>query len=224
MKNKLHRATLGVRDFVLHFLAPPFCSSCKSFLHARDIFCQECKNSIRPVVSRTLSITKTRSIKVLAISDYKEPLKSLILAKGRFDIVASHQLGTLIWQMTHLKNSSFDYIVPIPLHWKRFAKRGYNQADEMAKVIAQKSGKPVTHLLSRSRHTKYQSSLDQDKRAENVEDVFALTVDDDTQYHGSHILLVDDLITTGVTLRAAARELLKLKPASITAVVACRVV
>ena len=224
MRDKLYRATLNMRDFVLQVLAPPLCVCCKMFLDVRDTFCKGCANLIHPIVSRKLLITKTRVITVLAISDYKEPLKSLILAKGRFDIVASHQLGALIWQTTHLKNMPFDYIVPIPLHWTRYARRGYNQADEMAKVLAQKSGKPIVHVLSRARRTVYQSELTQDKRVENVKDVFACSPINTTQYRDAHILLVDDLMTTGATLRAAARELLRLRPASITAVVACRVV
>ena len=114
--------------------------------------------------------------------------------------------------------------VPIPLHWTRFAWRGYNQADEIAQVLAQKRGKPVVHLLQRIQRTRYQAELESPQRKENVKKAFTLRVADKNLYQDKHIILVDDLMTTGATLQAAAKELFKLKPASITAVVVCRVI
>jgi len=137
--------------------------------------------------------------------------------------VSSRQLGQLVWDMTYVKNSHFDFIVPIPLHWTRFARRGFNQSYEMAKVIGKKSGKPVVKLIRRIRITKYQASLSQSMRAENVKKAFILKGKQLNLYQGKHLLLVDDLLTTGSTVMAVARELYKLKPASITVVVACRV-
>ncbi len=179
---------------------------------------------IKPIVSTMLPITKRYKIKVLAISGYQEPLKSLILAKGWSNIVASYQLGELIWDQTYVKNMPIDYLVPVPLHWTRFARRGYNQAQEIAQILAQKSGKKVAHLLKRTQRTVQQSKLEQEKRQKNVKGAFALSVNNKKDFYKKHIVLVDDLMTTGATLQAASRELLKLKPASLIAVVACRVV
>jgi ComF family protein len=162
-------------------------------------------------------------MKVLAISDYQYPLKKLILAKQYGKRVASKQLGELIWYMTYVRHASFEVIVPIPLHWTRYAWRGYNQAIEMGNVIAQESGKPLSELLYRSRRTVFQSTLHKQERQENTRNIFALTKFDRSLYRNKHILLVDDLLTTGATMREAARTLLTLNPASITGVVACRV-
>jgi ComF family protein len=179
---------------------------------------------IKPIVSTTLHINTTQSIKVFTITAYENPLKKLILAKSWSNIAASNQLGHLIWQLTNVRYAPCDFFVPVPLHWTRFAWRGYNQADEIANVLSKKSGNPVTHLLRRIKRTQFQAGLISVLRQENVKKAFALNTNDINQYHGKHIILVDDLMTTGATLRAAAQELFKLKPASITAVVACRVV
>ncbi len=207
-----------------HVIAPPFCAHCKDFLSTRTIFCTECWQKIDPIVSVQIPITKTQSMTVIAVSDYQEPLKSLILAKSWGDIVACNQLGQLIWQMTYFKHMPCDYLIPIPLHWMRFAKRGYNQAEEIAKVLAEQKNVPVATILKRVKNTPFQSSLAHHKRMGNVKEAFALKNGDHAKYHNKHLVLVDDLMTTGSTLAYSAKLLLPFKPASITAVVVCRVV
>jgi competence protein ComFC len=160
----------------------------------------------------------------MAIMKYRDPLKHLLLSKARSDIVTAYDIGHLMWEYTNIRHIAFDYIVPIPLHWTRYAWRGFNQAEEMGKILAHKGDKPLVHLIKRKRSTPFQSSLAPLKRAENVKDVFAINTHNQALYHGKHLLLVDDLMTTGSTLKEAGKVLLKLKPRSITAVVACRVI
>lgn len=213
-----------LKDSLFNIIAPPYCVSCKKFLQERDPLCYECLRSIQPIVSILVPITSTKSMKVLAVSDYQLPLKKLIWAKRYGKRVASKQLGELIWQMTYVQKATFDVIVPVPLHWTRYAWRGYNQAEEIGNVIAQKSGKPLEHLLWRTQRTAFQSTLKKSQRAQNIHHIFALNKIDREYYRDKHILLVDDLLTTGATMREAARVLLTLRPASITGIVGCRVV
>ncbi len=191
----------------INIIAPPFCAYCKIFLNERNVFCVTCAQKIQPIVSINLQITKNHAMKVFAIAGYSDPLKKLILAKGWSDISASNQLGQLTWDMTNIRHVNFDYIVPIPLHWTRFAKRGYNQAAEIANVIAQQSGKPVLDILKRIKRTKFQSSLVYIKRADNVKDAFMVRDIQKTTYKHKHFLFVDALMTTGATLKAAEKEL-----------------
>lgn len=213
-----------VFHWLFMIIAPPYCMQCKKFLAQRDVFCAECLRLIKPIVSHELKVTNTLTVKVFAIGPYAEPLKSLILAKSRSNSLASRQLGHLMWQMTYIKNVPFDGIVPIPLHWMRYAKRGYNQAQEIAQVLARESNKPMIHALKRVRYAPFQSSVTADKRVDNVKNVFEVrgyqAMQD--QLKGKHLLLVDDLLTSGATIRAAVKELNKLKPASITVIVAAR--
>lgn len=203
---------------------PSICAYCKRFLSTSDIFCVDCKSKIFKVVSRQINITSTVSMTVFAISDYKDPLRKLILAKSWSDSLASYYLGQLLWEMTPIQNLDYDVIVPIPLHWTRYAWRGFNQAHEIAKVISKKKKVPTLYLIKRTKKTVYQSAIPSSSRIENVKNAFVLDAAKAARYEGAHILLVDDLLTTGSTLRAAAKALLALKPRKITAVVVCRVI
>lgn len=212
----------AVARIICNLAVPPFCAACKLFLHEESIFCDTCRNTIKPVVSRVLPITPSHEMKVLAVGLYGGPLTSLIVAKSWSNRTAAVQLGELVWDMTYVQHIPYDVIVSIPLHWTRFSWRGYNQAAEIAQVIGSKSKKPVKNLLRRVRRTPYQTTIDYDKRHENVKDVFELSMSNAGAYEGKHILLVDDVMTSGATLQMAAKKLLKLKPASITAVVVAR--
>jgi len=208
----------------INLLSPPCCSYCKEFLQERVVFCMRCMAKLQPVVSMMMPITTTKSIKVFAAFAYKEPIKTLIMAKSWSDSVASVHLGQLMWERTDVRSVSFDYLVPVPLHWTRFAKRGFNQAQEIAQVIAQKSGTCVAPILKRQKRTPFQAGLKAVERISNVNDAFMLKNIDVSLYKDKHLVIVDDLLTTGSTIRACAKVLFQLKPASITVVVACRVV
>ncbi len=209
-------------SYLKKIIAPPFCAYCKRFLEVDAVLCEPCVEKISPVVSHEIEVTKTKRMRVLAVGRYEDPLRALILAKSSSQQIASVQLGKLIWHMSNLSNIPFDYIVPIPLHWTRYAWRGYNQAQEIARVIARESNKPMLNLLKRKKRTPYLTYYAADARSEKMKEVFI--VRNNADMRGKHLLLVDDVMTTGATLKEAARELWKCKPASITAVVVARVV
>jgi len=204
-------------------IAIPFCAYCHILLSNDAVLCVACAARITPIVSTTIALTPSKSMKVIAISDYKDPVRSLILAKSSANIAAACQLGQLIWEYTPIKHMPCDVIVPVPLHWTRYAWRGYNQAEEMARVVARNLQKPVVSLVRRTHKTEFQSKIPFASRHDNVRDVFQLSVGTPNLYCGKHIIIVDDLMTSGATIRMVARELSKMQPASPTAVVACRV-
>ena len=212
----------NIKHYVVDLFAPAFCRSCKAFLEKRVPLCNECLSRILPLISTIISVTPSCTVRVVALGFYDEPLSSLIMGKSWSDHTASRQLAQLVWSQTTLKQFTFDYLVPVPLHWQRYAKRGYNQAYEMAHVFSTQSGKPIADLVKRVKATPFQSSLPITMRTENVTDAFVLACKDKERYRDAHFMIVDDLMTTGATIRAVARELKKLHPASITAVVACR--
>ena len=102
-------------------------------------------------------------------------------------------------------------LIPIPLHPKRLRERGFNQSLEIAKVLSEYTGIPLAEVLIRKKSTWSQAELPHEMRQENVEEAFALK--DLSTYSGSiksnYLLLIDDVTTTGSTLRAAASAFAK---------------
>lgn len=112
-----------------------------------------------------------------------------------------------------------EVVVPVPLHWWRRLRRGYNQAELLARAIAKLHQLELCHALTRHRGTHQQTSLKSiSARARNVRGVFSPT----RHIHsivGKRVLLIDDVLTTQATLRAAARILHSAKPARIDVLV-----
>lgn len=97
-----------------------------------------------------------------------------------------------------------DALLPVPLHWLRHGVRGFNQAAEICRPLQTASGLPVVRNVSRRRHTPYQSGLGARERRRNLAGAFDVQGD----IRADHVLLVDDVITTGETCAQLARELL----------------
>jgi len=100
--------------------------------------------------------------------------------------------------------ADIDALAPVPLHWRRQALRGFNQAEELCKALCRSNGLPILSNLSRVRSTPYQSGLHALERRRNLHGAFAVRGGIDCR----HVLIVDDVITTGETCARLARVLL----------------
>lgn len=120
----------------------------------------------------------------------------------------SEPLGMLLsWKLASLSwISSVDAVVPVPLSHRRQVLRGYNQAALLAQVVARELSRPVLEILERVRETESQTGMDREKRWENLRGAFRCQ----KEWKGggnSHLLLVDDVLTTGATAHEAARAI-----------------
>jgi ComF family protein len=113
-----------------------------------------------------------------------------------------------------------EVIVPVPLHWTRQWGRGYNQAELLARYVGGELGLPCERLLRRRRRTAQQAMLDRAARRGNVRGVFAQARG--ARAAGRHVLLVDDVMTTGATLGEAARVLGDAAVATVSVLTAAR--
>ena len=127
-------------------------------------------------------------------------------------------LGKHLAESGHL--SDIDLVIPVPLHWKREWKRGYNQAESIARGISMETGAELDcNILHRTRYTRTQTRLEVSEKLKNVKDAFTIKKDDTPERlieEGiGHILLVDDVFTTGSTLLACFQALRTVFPPSI---------
>jgi ComF family protein len=147
--------------------------------------------------------------RVHAACRYQGSIKDAVhRLKYRNQLALAKPLGMML--VDTIRNSapecSLDCIVPVPLHPQRLKHRGYNQAVEISRPLTRQLGLPMeTGLLQRSRRTPPQQGLSAAQRSRNVRKAFALA----GQVGGSRILLVDDIMTTGETVRECCRTLMQ---------------
>ena len=140
--------------------------------------------------------------------------------EGRKDI--GYVLGLLAGKRM-LASSFFneiDLIVPIPIHPDKRAKRGYNQAAYIGKGVSEIIGVTMReNVIIKSIYTKSQTKMGRIERIKNVFDSFELK--DKNGIQGRHILIVDDVLTTGATIEACARKLMEANNIKISIMTAC---
>lgn len=110
-----------------------------------------------------------------------------------------------------------DAIVPVPLHARRLLSRRFNQSAELARALSKLAGKPfLASALIRIKPTRRQVGLSSRRRAANVRGAFAVRAECRDQVAGRHVLLIDDVYTTGATVSAASRALLRAGAAKVS--------
>jgi ComF family protein len=116
-------------------------------------------------------------------------------------------------------------VVPIPLHWRRFLSRTYNQSAELAKGIARHGGLTMClDGLERTRATKVLDGLTKDQRFATLQDAIAVKRKHEALFQDRHILLIDDVMTTGATLASGAQACLNAGAKEISVLTLARVV
>ena len=139
---------------------------------------------------------------VLAPLCYAFPVDRAIQAlkfRGRLEYVSV--FAPVMTRALEAAALDIDCVVPVPLHWLRHGHRGFNQADELARPIANTLGLPLSRQVLRRRRTRPQSGLNARHRRANLRGAFIAA---DTLDAG-HVLLVDDVMTTGATVVELAR-------------------
>ena len=115
-----------------------------------------------------------------------------------------------------------DLVTWVPVHASRRAERGFDQAEELARVMATHLGMPVERCLERSRRTVAQHSLDQQDRADNTTGAFVALPEAVGRLRGRWLVLVDDIMTTGATLSGCASALDAAGAAAVSAITLAR--
>jgi ComF family protein len=204
----------AISAHALSILAPPRCAACDARIAVRAIFCAPCAATVR-------ADEPARSSDPLAAFVYGGAIATAIT---RFKYERRPDLARPIAHLLMRATSTLaadppDVVLPVPLHPTRLADRGFNQATLLARPVAsQLLARFVPLALARTRDTPHQAHLDRAARAENVAGAFRVRRD----VRDLRVLLVDDVVTTGATLRACADVLRRAGARDVRAAVVAR--
>lgn len=214
---------------LINLFFPDLCVVCNSKLHeSEQHICMECllllpKTNFHKQPENRLEQFFAGRIPFQRAAAYAYFVKNGSIQHIIHDLKYKHNpaIGRYIGELCgeNIKDSEFisaiDLLVPVPLHPKREKQRGYNQSLEICKGIATITGIPINSTtLIRKINNQSQTKNSRFDRWKNVEEIFAIT--NPGSFVGKHILLVDDVITTGSTLESGAKEILKCDGAKVS--------
>ena len=221
-------------DFVA-LLFPQLCQACgESLAGGEELLCLNCRYNL-PFTDFHLKADNLVAQQFWGKINLEGAYALCYFTKGsrmqhlmhNFKYKGVHQLGNLLGNMAGnqlMQNPAYksaDVIIPVPLHKNRLRKRGYNQSKCFAEGLSEKMGIPVNeNNLIRVRATETQTHRSRFLRFENMQQVFTVVCPE--ELINKHVLLVDDVITTGSTLEACGIELLKIEGLKLSiATIAC---
>lgn len=240
-------AALGATGrFVLDAALPPLCPACRDPVAEPGALCASCwakLSFIAPPYCERLGIPFAYDpgpgiLSMEAIADppayqraraavrYDEVARRLVHALkfgDRLDLAPT--LGRWMALAGEALLAEAHGLVPVPLHWRRLWARRFNQSAALAKVVSRQSGIPVVHAaLGRVKATTQQIGLTRPERTVNVQGAFRVAERSRADVAGRRLVLVDDVLTTGATIDACARALLRAGAARVDVLVFARVV
>ncbi len=212
-----------LRDIV-DFFMPRTCHLCGCTLRDSErVFCVRCVETLprslyhhmplNPMERRFAGIVPfVRATGHFIYSRNSELASAIHDMKYRQFPSVGHRLGEIVGEELHMAGffSGADCIAGVPMHWWKKARRGYNQADFIAEGLSAAVGLPVVDALEATRSHKTQTAMTLDQRIANLSGTFRVTAPEKLQ--GKGLVLVDDVCTTGSTLRSLASEIAQAVP------------
>ncbi|TDM09614.1 MAG: hypothetical protein C4K60_10320 [Ideonella sp. MAG2] len=198
----------------------PLCAACVAQYAPLKPRCQRCGLGVPAGVSccGACLLSPPPFVQTIVAVDYRPPWTHLI-QRLKFQEACewARPLATLLAQAVKAQAASTDMLLPLPLHEHRLRQRGFNQSGLLADALGRALGLPVgTAALLRWRDTGHQAALDRQTRLHNLQGAFMPHPVQGHLLRGRHVALVDDVMTTGATCRAATLAALEGGAASVS--------
>ena len=190
----------------LEWIFPPRCAVCGKVIAKAEVFCEDCEEKF-PHFPREFALrgeTNPVGSPCIALFAYKGALRRAVLAfKFQGFRGASRGFGIRMAQALQDRINTNFVVTFVPMDRSRQLERGYNQAELLAQEVAAHLSLPCVPLLKKTRVTAQQHTLSREKRRENARGAFAA----EKGAAGRNVILCDDIVTTGETLRECIRVL-----------------
>jgi ComF family protein len=240
----LHLAIPRIVGAAASLFYPPTCAVCEASVEQSDYlcgdcqqraprivapFCAKCSEPFPGAITQTFSCANCEHRKLhfdCAVAAYRSRgLVRKVLHQFKYGKQRHLRHPIAQWLREslgdpRLRGRHFDVIVPVPLHPARERERGFNQAALIAELLADSAAVAARPVLERIRYTTTQTAYDRAERMENLHGAFRLRKNRDVR--GLHVLLIDDVLTTGSTLSECARVLRASGAVSVHAATAAR--
>ncbi|MCI9273574.1 MAG: ComF family protein [Clostridiales bacterium] len=196
---------------------PVRCPYCRQVMKRDSAFCDTCRDQL-PRQRMPVVIDKTNQETILCAAPfvYQDPVKKAIAAFKFQDRPAlARSLGQAMAEQAQIvfAGQTFDAVTGVPLAKAKKRRRGYNQAELLGRRVAEHMGIPYAELLSKPKETPDQHTLTRREREQNLIGAFELAGKKSVE--GIRILVCDDIVTTGSTLRECCRTLIQSGAASV---------
>lgn len=187
-------------NFLIDFFLPPICPVCGRFDENLKLICKNCEKEVKKRV-RWEEIEVEGFKKFFVVFPYDDFIERLIhLYKYRRKFVFLKIFVEAFWDNFYRDfKGKIDFLIPVPLHPARHKERGFNQSFLILKELSNRSGIKIFKGLKRKVNTRSQANLGREERMQNVKDAFC--IENGSILKGKNILIFDDLITTGATLK-----------------------
>lgn len=188
---------------------------CKQVLHKKEnILCLKCYSEVPYIDKKGNNALNIEWADKLEVNGFwacmyfnKGGLVQMLIhaLKYRGEEKVGQFIGKRLSKLISNQEHQIDIVTSVPLHSQRLKKRGFNQADLFAQTLASELNISFHPILKRVKNTKTQTQMSRLERAENVQDAFALI--SQNKFEGKHVLVVDDVLTTGATMQSCVKLL-----------------
>lgn len=231
---------------LLDFICPPTCPLCNAGVSTHGELCADCWTAINWIDGAHCSRC---GYPFIAGYDFDSDVLCPVCAAGENELdwirsaciyddaskqvmlpfkhcgkikYARFMANAMIWALRDIDTNTIDVVMPVPLAWRRLFHRGYNQATLLARPIARALGVKIDYDSVRRKYRADMGHKTAAQRAKNIRGVFRVV--NPNKIRGKHILLVDDVMTSGATFSELNRVLMRAGAASVAGVSFCRVV
>lgn len=180
--------------------------------------CEGCDNDLPKILSPPPPVSSPFEFDVAPIA-YAFPIDAAIKAlKFQRKLFYAPAFVELLYSAAEKLPADIDAVLPVPLHWRRRWFRGFNQAVEIGRPVARRLGVPLVSNVRRKRATRFQSGLSASERARNLQSAFVVR----GTLTFRHVLIIDDVMTTGTTVRQIALVLKRAGVKKVSALAVAR--